>query len=163
MRLLVVVMLCAMAGPSAVGHSAVGQGMFGRALFGQKEKCSAEQMTKFEDESSKVRNWVLLHKFYLRYKACGTDDAVVEQGMGTAVARLLVDSWSTLPVGSKLMEQDKGFKKVVLSGINAAVADDDLKAIRGNSRNACPVGEQVLCGQMEKAAEDSLRAGTDGH
>jgi hypothetical protein len=158
MRLLVVVILCVMLGPSAVG-----QAMFGRALFGQKEKCSAEQMTKFEDESSKVRNWVLLHKFYLRYHMCGVEDAVVEQGMGTAVARLLVDSWSTLPAGSKLMEQDHGFRKVVLSGINAAVADDDLKAIRGNSRDACPAGEQVLCGQMQKAAEESLKAGTDAN
>jgi hypothetical protein len=156
MRLLVVVILCLVSGPSAVG-----QAMFGRSLFGQKEKCSTEQMTKFEEEASRVRNWVLLHKFYLRYRVCGIDDAVVEQGMGTAVARLLVDSWSALPVGSKLMEGDRGFKKVVLSGINVALADDDLKAILGNSRDACPAGEQALCAQMQKAAEDSLKAGVN--
>jgi hypothetical protein len=150
MRLLVVVIFCVVVGPS----------MGARTMFAEKIKCSADEATKLEDESNKIRGWVLLHKFYLRYRACAPDDAVVTQGVSRSVARLLVDQWNTLPTGAGLMDKDAGFRKFVLDGINATVADDDLKTIKQRSQDACPAGGQGVCVEIEKAADDSLKAGT---
>jgi len=134
--------------------------MCARTMVAEKIKCSPEQVTKMEDDSTRVRSWALLHKMFVVYRACAPDDGVIVQGASHSVARLLVDSWSKLPEGAQLMQKDAEFRKFVLAGINATVADDDLKTIKEKSEQACPAGGQGLCAEIEQAADEALKAGT---
>jgi hypothetical protein len=149
MRLLIVLVVC-------IG---LGSSLCSRTMFAEKIKCSPEMVTKLEGDANRIRSWALLHKFYLVYRVCAPDDEIVKQGVSRSVARLIVDSWNTLPAGAQLMDKDAGFRKFVLEGINPTVADDDLKTMKERSQEACPAGGQGLCAEIEKAADESLKAG----
>ena len=123
----------------------------------QKAKCAQSTITKLEDDSDRARSWQELYRFYQKYRACDVDDATVEEGYSESVARILVDSWETLPGGARLMRRDPHFRDFVFEGINVTLNLEDIENIAKKSSEACPKSLKSLCLRLNQATQEARK------
>jgi hypothetical protein len=117
----------------------------------RKPECSDTQAQHAESEADMLRSWDDLYGSYKRYKHC--DDGAIAEGYSEAVARILVDHWSTLSRLADITRKDKDFRRFVLKHIDETLYLGDIKNIRANAEKKCPSRLRDLCRDIRKQAE----------
>jgi len=94
--------------------------------------------------------WSKIRTAFQRYGQC--DDGSIAEGNSEAVARLLVDQWTTLPTLAALVRRDRGLEGFVLRHIDTTLDPDDLERIKMLASSRCPAGIESLCSALSAAA-----------
>jgi len=121
----------------------------------QQSRCNAAEEQRAEIQADALRTWDALYKSYKLYGKC--DDGAVAEGYSESVARILVDHWSTLPRMAHLAAEDAGFRRFVLTHVDATLDLKDLKKIRANAKTQCPSGLGAICGDITKEVGAALK------
>jgi len=116
--------------------------------------CSPKQAEAAEAAADQLTDWSKVAAYYRDFQAC--DDGVMAEGSSEAVARLLVDKWSTLPELAVEIRRQPGLKPFVLSHINATLDTGDIQTIRHQAARKCPEGEAALCSSIHGAVAQGL-------
>ena len=106
-------------------------------------------------EGDRLRSWNALRRSYKLYAKC--DDGALAEGYSEAVARILVDRWSTLPRLALLAKDDDKFLHFVLKHVDATLDTNDLRTIRTRAQKQCPVGLGTLCNDLGRRADSALK------
>ncbi|SRR6266403_4901305 len=119
--------------------------------FAQQTRCSDSGAQRAETEAETLRRWDDLYKSYTLYRQC--DDGAIGEGYSESVARILVDHWKTLPRLAHLASKDADFRRFVLKHVDETLNLEDVKRIRANAENRCPIGLRDLCHDLRKQAD----------
>jgi hypothetical protein len=123
---------------------------------GQKDvPCTTAELIASEREASNLRSWDELYQSIKRYGRCNDVDA--DEGYSESAARILVDSWTTLPQLAELMSKDRKFGRTALYLINATIGSDDLNAIKKHATEKCPSKLKALCNKLVDRVDESVR------
>jgi hypothetical protein len=121
------------------------------SAFSQPAQCTNADAQRAEAEAATFRSWNHLYKSYTLYRQC--DDGAIGEGYSESVARILVDSWMTLPQLAHLAKKNADFRRFVLKHIDETIAGSDAKKIRANAKSRCPSGLDQLCNDLRKQTE----------
>lgn len=108
--------------------------------------CSPREAAAADAAIDGLDSWTKLERAHKQYGHC--DDGSIAQGHSEAVARLLVDHWSTLALLAELAQRDPAFKRFVLRHIDATLDTDDLDKIGTLAAAQCPPGSTPLCREL---------------
>jgi hypothetical protein len=100
-------------------------------------------------------SWIKIASTFKKYGHC--DAGSIAEGNSEAVARLLVDHWSTLPMLASRARRDPAFKRFVLRHIDTTLDTNDLGKIKAFASSQCPKGAAALCSELLAAAERAAR------
>jgi hypothetical protein len=89
------------------------------------------------------------------YQRC--DDGAIAEAYSEALARLLVDHWSTLPRLADLAKRDSRFRRFVVAHVDATLNIDDIKKIKTNAKMRCPSELRAICTDLTTEADASLK------
>ena len=117
--------------------------------------CSAKEAEMAAATVDDLGSWDKVWRAAKKYGHC--DDGSIAEGYSEAVARLLIDRWSTLPALARIAKDDPAFKLFVVRHIDTTLDTDDLEKIRNLSSTACPAGNGILCAALRVAAERSIQ------
>jgi hypothetical protein len=73
--------------------------------------CTAAQAQRADQGIDRLHTWGSLYTWYKNYRHC--DDGVMAEDYSEAVARVLVDHWSTLPRLAQLGKRDPPSKNLL--------------------------------------------------
>ena len=118
--------------------------------YSEERACSTAEARQADEGVDNLKSWDHLYQWYRRFHHC--DDGGQAEGYSEAVARNLVDRWSTLPRLAQLARKDSRFRGFVLKHVNATLNPDDLKRIADNASTRCPAGVRSLCLELNKQA-----------
>lgn len=121
---------------------------------GQQVPCTEAETNRAEAEAENLRSWDALYRFYKLYERC--NDADAGEGYSESVARILVDHWNTLPRLAKLAASDSGFRRFVLSHVNATLDMKDVERIREKAKAACPDRMHSFCADLKREADAAI-------
>jgi hypothetical protein len=121
---------------------------------GQQAPCTEAQARRAEDEAGSLRDWDALYRSYKLYARC--NDAAAAEGYSESVARILVDHWNTLPRLARLAASDSGFRKFVLTHVDATLNMKDVSRIKEKSKAACPEGLHSFCADLKRQADAAI-------
>jgi len=121
----------------------------------QVPACTPAQAERADTEIDRLHAWDDLYKWYKAYQHC--DDGVLAEGYSEAVARVLVDHWSTLPRLAQLGRKSADFRKFVLLHVDATLDTNDIEKIRANAQTKCPAGLRSLCRDLRSEAVAALK------
>jgi len=122
--------------------------------YGQRPGCTAKQGLRAEYETDNLKGWDSLYIWYVRYHNC--DEGAIAEGYAEAVARLMVDHWSTLPKFPTLYKSSPKFRTFVLKHIDATLAMNDLERIRKNAIGGCPANMAKDCRDIRNAVDRAI-------
>jgi hypothetical protein len=129
--------------------------MFSQCLAcAQQRPCSTVEAQRAETQET-LRSWDVLYRSYKLFRAC--DDGAIAEGYSEAVARILVDHWSTLPRLVSLAKNDSEFRRFVLKHIDTTLDIDDIKKIKTNAKTRCPSELRTICTDLIKEADAALK------
>lgn len=120
----------------------------------EADTCSPKQAEAADAMVDRLDSWPIVKLTFKKFKEC--DDGSIAEGNSEAIARLLVDKWSTLPQLFELIKDDPAFKAFVLRHIDTTLDGNDLEKIKNFSVSACPKGLDALCFDLRKAAENAI-------
>jgi hypothetical protein len=83
------------------------------------------------------------------------NDGANGEASSASVARILVDHWATLPRLARLADKDPGFRRFVMSGVNATLDMSDMKQIKAKA-TTCPQNLAQLCADLSKQADVAI-------
>jgi hypothetical protein len=121
----------------------------------QQQPCTAAEAQRAEPDTDTLRSWDALYSSYRLYGRC--DDGAIAEGYSEAVARILVDHWSTLPRLANLAKKDSRFRRFVIAHVNATLNIDDIKKIKTNAKTRCPPELRAICTDLTTEADAALK------
>jgi len=127
----------------------------GGAVRAQLPDCTDAQASRAGTVIDGVRTWDGLYKSYKLYEQC--DDGLVADAYSDAVARLLVEHWSTLPRLAQLAKKNDDFWQFVLDHIDSSDDPGDLRTIKRRAERRCPAGLRSTCRELNKAADSAIK------
>ena len=116
------------------------------SMSAQRDPC-----TGIEKDAVKARNWDSVYRTYKRYEGC--ENVAAGEGFSEAVARILVDQWSTLPRVAKLGARNADFRRFVLGCINATLDMKDVERIKALANSSCPRRLDAVCRDLVRQAD----------
>jgi hypothetical protein len=122
---------------------------------GQGPPCTEEESRRSDEEAGSLRSWDALYQSYKRYGRC--DNASAAEGYSESVARILVDHWAAVSRLAKLAGRDLGFRRFVLSHIDATLDMKDVRTIAAKATKSCPPGLHSLCIDLKKSANAAIK------
>lgn len=122
----------------------------GSACQARAKVCSPKDAEAADAAVDGLDSWTKVERAYKRYGHC--DDGSIAEGNSEAVARLLVDHWSTLPLLAQLMKRDPALKRFVLRHIDTTLDTGDLEKIGRFAATNCPPGSAPLCRELRQTA-----------
>ena len=120
--------------------------------FAQSHPCTQKEAQQADEAVDSLNSWDRIHDWYRKYHQC--DEGGQAEGVSEAVARNLVDRWTTLNRLGELAEE-AGFRRFVLKHLDETLNADDLKKIGINATKRCPAGLSSLCRSL-KIRTDAL-------
>lgn len=120
------------------------------ACHAHVKACSPRDAAAADAAIDDLDSWTKVERAYQQYGHC--DDGSIAEGNSEAVARLLVDHWSTLPLLAELAKRDPAFRRFVLRHIDATLDTDDLDKIGALAAAQCPLGSAPLCRELRQTA-----------
>jgi hypothetical protein len=122
-----------------------------QSAFGAQTKpCSVEDVEAADAALDSLDSWTKVEQSFRKYGHC--DDGSIAEGNSEAVARLLVDHWSTVPLLARLVKGDPKFRRFVLRHIDTTLDTDDLDKISIFAKSRCPRGTESLCSDLGAAS-----------
>lgn len=125
------------------------------SLNAQAQQCSAYQAERAQAAVDQLASWRGLDEARKRFGQC--DDGGIAEGFSEAVARLLVDRWTTLGELQSLTRHDGHLLRFVLKHIDSTLDTDDLARIEELARTKCPSMQGATCHAIARAARRALR------
>ena len=122
----------------------------GNACHAHAKICSPKEAEEADAAVDHLDNWTRVERALKKYGHC--DDGSIAEGNSEAVARLLVDGWTTLPLLAELVKRDPALRRFVLCHIDATLDTNDLSKIVGFASMQCPTSSALLCNDLLKAA-----------
>lgn len=122
----------------------------GGACHAHAKACSPKDAEAADAAVDDLDSWTKLEQAFRKYGHC--DDGSIAEGNSEAVARLLVDHWTMLPLLAALVKRDPAFKRFVLRHIDATLDTDDLDRLVAFASTQCPAGSAPLCSELRKSA-----------
>jgi hypothetical protein len=126
---------------------------------GQSLPCTDAESRRSEEEADSLRSWDALYRSYKLYGRC--NNASAAEGYSESVARILVDHWGTVRRLAKLVERNAGFRRFVLSHIDATLDMKDVEKIAARATKSCPQGLRPLCSNLKKEADAAIKEDAD--
>lgn len=120
----------------------------------QGKTCSPAQAAAADAMVDKIDTWMGVDYTFKRWGHC--DGGSITEGNSEAIARLLVDKWTTLSVLAKLIKKNPALQEFVLSHLNSTLDTNDLEKIQKLSLSACPKDLDLLCKGIEGQVQDQL-------
>lgn len=120
------------------------------ACQARAKACSPREAEAADAAVDGLDSWTNVERAYKKYGHC--DNGSIAEGNSEAVARLLVDQWSTLPLLAELAKRDQAFKRFVLRHIDTTLDTDDLEKIEKLASTQCPKGSAWLCRELLQTA-----------
>lgn len=120
----------------------------------QTKVCSSQMAQAADAAMDNLDDWHKVAQAFRDYGQC--DDGSIAEGYSEAIARLLVDKWSTLPTLATLTRRDPALRQFVISHIDTTLDTADLEKIRKFAAFQCNTTAS-LCSQLQAAAEHALR------
>jgi hypothetical protein len=117
--------------------------------------CSRSQANAAQTATSDLDNWTKVYLFFSKFGGC--DDGGIADGVSEAIVRLMSDKWTELPLFADAAKEHPGFRKFVLSHVDSTADTGDLKKIRANSSQLCPLDLSALCKEIGHAAQAALQ------
>ena len=121
----------------------------------QQHPCTTAGAQRAEADTDKLRSWDALYSSYRLYGRC--DDGAISEGYSEAVARILVDHWSTLPRLPFLGKRNSRFRRFVIAHVDTTLNIDDIKKIEANAKTRYPSGLRGICTDLTTEADASLK------
>jgi hypothetical protein len=121
----------------------------------QQHPCTAAEAQRAEADTDTLRSWDALYSSYRLYQRC--DDGAIAEGYSEAVARILVDHWSTLFRLASLAKADSHFRRFVIAHVDATLNINDIKKIKTNAKTRCPSGSRWICTDLTTEADAALK------
>jgi len=114
----------------------------------RQHPCTTVEGQRAETQTDTLRSWDVLYGSYKLYRHY--DDGARAEGYSEAVARILVDHWSTLPRLASLAKNDSYFRRFILKHIDATLDIDDIKKIKTNAKTRCPSELRAICADLRR-------------
>jgi hypothetical protein len=125
------------------------------ACHAHAKTCSPKDAEAADAAVDQLDSWTKVEHAFKKYGHC--DDGSIAEGNSEAVARLLVDHWTMLPLLAERVKRDPALKRFVLRHIDTTLDTDDLGKIVAFASSRCPKGVGSLCSELRKAAARASR------
>jgi len=120
------------------------------AVTAEARTCTPKDAEAADAAVDHLDTWADVYDDFRRYGHC--DDGSIAEGNSEGVARLLVDSWQTLPQLADLVKRHPSFRDYVLRHIDTTLDTGDLDRIADLATTACPESSKALCASLKAAA-----------
>ena len=122
----------------------------------QPQPCTQTDSQHAMSEADGLHSWEALYRSFRNYRQC--DDGAVAEGYSESIARILVETWPSLPRFSRLSASDSTFRRFVLRHIDSTLVQEDLKKIAENAKAKCPKDIGRTCADIARQAEVALKS-----
>ena len=120
-----------------------------------EQACSPRQADAAEAAADHLTDWAKISAYAQRFRTC--DDGGTAEASSEAVARLLVDRWTTLPELAARIHRQPALRRFVLAHVNSTLDTADVERIQILARTSCPSSDAGLCQAIAAATVDALR------
>jgi hypothetical protein len=121
----------------------------------QSAACPSAKAEAAEAAADKLSTWQAVGDYYRHYRRC--DEGGMAETSSEAIARLLVDQWTTLPALAAETKHAPGLKSFVAAHINSTLDTSDIQKIAQTSAASCPANVSGLCATIHRAAHEALQ------
>jgi hypothetical protein len=125
----------------------------------QHHTCSNDDAAAAERAAVGLQSWTAVYDAYRRYGQC--DDGAVAEGFAGSVVKLLAVRWDQFEALHGLTLADPGFREFVMNHVYATGPEASLRVVIRNTTQRCRSEAKPLCRDIERAAQTSIREGSE--
>jgi len=119
-------------------------------------QCSEREAYAAEVVVDYLDSWRNVHNAFKQFSMC--DQGGVAEGYSNAIAKILVNQWSSLSSLYEATKVEPGYEGFILRHINESIDENDLEAIYQSATNRCPPNNTTLCEKLAHAASRAVES-----